>query len=77
MFTVFGDFRGVLLVHFQKLAKNVNFAFHCEVVLKLWDAIRRNRPGRPAREVLLHRDNDRPHTARATQKRIQECSPGI
>jgi histone-lysine N-methyltransferase SETMAR len=40
--------------------------------LKLRDAVRRTLPGQTARSVLLHYDNARPHTARATQERIQE-----
>jgi histone-lysine N-methyltransferase SETMAR len=41
-------------------------------MLKLRDAIHRKRPGQLARRLLLHHDNARPHTARATQDRIQE-----
>ncbi|PNF40231.1 hypothetical protein B7P43_G07076 [Cryptotermes secundus] len=44
----------------------------CEVLLKLRDAIRRKRPRKLARGVLLHHASARPHTARAAQKRIQE-----
>jgi histone-lysine N-methyltransferase SETMAR len=40
--------------------------------VKFWDPIRRKHPGQPARGVLLHHDNARPHTAQATQERIQE-----
>jgi histone-lysine N-methyltransferase SETMAR len=50
----------------------VNSASYFEVLLKLRDAIRRKRPGRLARGVLLHHDNARSHTARATQERIKE-----
>jgi histone-lysine N-methyltransferase SETMAR len=39
---------------------------------KLQDAICRKLSGQPARGVLLHYDNVRPHTAQATQGRIQE-----
>jgi hypothetical protein len=45
MLTVFWDSQGVLLVHFHKRGDNVNSASYCEVLLKLWDAIRRKRPG--------------------------------
>jgi hypothetical protein len=72
MLTVFWDPQGVLLAHFQKRDANVNSASYCEVLLKLRDAIRRKLPGQLVRGVLLHRDNARPHTARATQGRIQE-----
>jgi hypothetical protein len=72
MLTVLWDSQGVLLVHLQKRGGNVNSASYCEVLLKLRDAIRRKRPGQLARGVLLHHDNARPHTAQATQERIQE-----
>jgi hypothetical protein len=70
--TVFGDSQGVLLAHFQKRGANVNSTSYCEVLLKLRDAVRGKRPGQLARGVLLHHDSARPHTARATQERIQE-----
>jgi hypothetical protein len=57
--TVFWDSLGVLLAHLQKRSDNVNSASHCEVLLKLRDAIRRKRPGRLERGVLLHHDNAR------------------
>jgi histone-lysine N-methyltransferase SETMAR len=69
---MFWDFQGVLLDHFQKHGENVNPALYCEVLLMLQDTIRRKRPGQLARGVLLHHDNARPHTAPATQERIQE-----
>jgi histone-lysine N-methyltransferase SETMAR len=71
---MFWDSQGVLLTHFQQCGKNVNSATYdyCEILLKLRDAIRRKLPGQPARGVLLHLDNARPHTARVTQERIQE-----
>jgi hypothetical protein len=72
MFTMFWDSQRVLVAHFQKCGENVSSASYCEVLLKLRDAIRRKRPGQLARGVLLHHDNVRPHTARATQERIQE-----
>jgi histone-lysine N-methyltransferase SETMAR len=72
MLTVFWDSQGVLLAYFQKRCENVNFASYREVLLKLRDAIRRNCPGQLPRGVLLHHDNARPHTVRATQQRIQE-----
>jgi histone-lysine N-methyltransferase SETMAR len=74
MLTVFWDSQGVLLAHFQTHGENVNSASYeyCEVLLKLRDAVRRKRPGRLAGGVLLHHDNARPHTARATQERIQD-----
>jgi histone-lysine N-methyltransferase SETMAR len=72
MLSVFWDSQGVLLAHFLKHVENMNSASYYEVLLKLWVAIRRKRPRQLARGVLLHHDNVRPHTARATQERIQE-----
>jgi hypothetical protein len=71
MLTVFWDSQGELLAHLQKSGENVNFASYYEVLLKHRDAIHRKLPGQLARGVL-HHDNARPHTARATQERIQE-----
>jgi hypothetical protein len=45
MLTLFWYSQGVLLVHFQKRGGNMNSASHCEVLLKLRDAVRRKRPG--------------------------------
>jgi hypothetical protein len=70
--TAFGASQTVLLAHFQKRGKDVNFASYCEVLLKHRDAIRRKCPGQLARVALLHHDNVRPHTARGTQQRIRE-----
>jgi histone-lysine N-methyltransferase SETMAR len=72
MLTLFRDSQVVLLTHFQKCGENENSASYCEVQLKLQDAIHRKHPGQLARGVLLHHDNATPHTARATQNRIQE-----
>jgi hypothetical protein len=72
MLTVFWDSHGVLLAHFHKHGENVNSASYCEVLSKLRAAIRRKGPGQLVRGVLLQHDNARPHTAQATQERIQE-----
>jgi histone-lysine N-methyltransferase SETMAR len=77
MLAVFWDSEGVLLARFQKRGENMNSASRCEVLLKLWDAIRRKHPDQLARGVLLHHDNARPHTARATQETIQELHSGL
>jgi histone-lysine N-methyltransferase SETMAR len=72
MLTMFWDSQGVLLAHFQEYGENVNSTSNCEVLWKLWGVIRRKHPGQLARGVLLHHSNARPHTAQATQERIQE-----
>jgi hypothetical protein len=70
--TVFWDSQGILLAHFQKYGENLNSASYCEVLLKFQDAICRKHLSQLARGVLLHNDNARPLTARATHERIQE-----
>jgi hypothetical protein len=70
MLTVFWDFQGVLLAHFQKHGEILSSASYYEVPLKFWDAIPRKLPGQRVRRVLLHNDNARPHTARATHETI-------
>jgi hypothetical protein len=77
MLTVFWDSRGVRSAPFQKLGENVNSASYSEALLKLWNAIRRKRPGQLARGILFQHDNARPHTASATQERIQELQREI
>jgi histone-lysine N-methyltransferase SETMAR len=57
------------------VSENVNSAAYCEVLLKLRDATGRKHPGQLARGILLHHDNARPNTVRATQERIQENQP--
>jgi hypothetical protein len=72
MLTVFWDSQGVRLAHLQKRDENMNSATYCGVLLKPRDAIRRKHPGQLARGALLHHDKARPHTAQATQDRIQD-----
>jgi hypothetical protein len=74
MLTVFWDSQGVLFAHFQKHGENVNSASYCQILLKLRDAIRRKHTGQLARGILLHHDNARPHTARATQREFTNYS---
>jgi hypothetical protein len=49
MLAMFWDSQVVLLAHFQKHGENVNSVLYCEVLLKLWNAIRRRRPDQMAR----------------------------
>jgi histone-lysine N-methyltransferase SETMAR len=70
MLTVLWDPQGALLAHFQKCGEKVNCASHeyYEVLVKLRDAIRRKRPDQLAKRILLHHNNARPQTTRATQR---------
>jgi hypothetical protein len=77
MLTVFWGSQEVLFVHFQKRGENVNSTSYCEVLLKLVEAIPRKSSGQLARRVQLRHDNARPHTAQATQERIQELQWGL
>jgi histone-lysine N-methyltransferase SETMAR len=60
------------LAHFQKRGENMNSVSYCGVLLKMRDVSRRKHRGQLARGVQLHHENARPHTARATEERIQE-----
>jgi hypothetical protein len=68
----FKDSQGVPLTHFRKCGENVNSVLYRQVLLQPWNVICRKRPSQLATGVPLHHDNARPHTARATQGRIQE-----
>jgi hypothetical protein len=72
MLTMFWDSQEVLLAHFRKHGEGVDSASYCEVLLRLQDAVHRKLPGQLVRGVRLQHDNARPHTAQATQERIQE-----
>jgi histone-lysine N-methyltransferase SETMAR len=68
MLTVFWDSHGVLLAQFQMRGENVNSGSYCEAA-----GCNSQKTSRQlARRILFHHDNARPHTARATQERIQE-----
>jgi hypothetical protein len=49
----FWNSQGVRLAHFLKHGENVNSALYCEVLLKLYDAIRRKCPGQLTRGVCF------------------------
>jgi hypothetical protein len=71
MLTVFWDSQGVLSAHFQKRGENVHSVSYCEVLVKLRDAIRRKRPDRLTRGLLLHRNNAIPHAAREPHESLK------
>jgi hypothetical protein len=72
MFAVFRDSRGVTVSPFSEAWWKYEFC------IVLWSSVEASgcssqKTSRPtARGVLLRHDNARPHTARATQERIQE-----
>jgi hypothetical protein len=76
MLTVFWDSQGVLLAQFQKYGENVNSASYCEVLLNLWDAIHRKRPGQLERGVLLRYDNARPPYSLSNPGNISRTTVG-
>jgi histone-lysine N-methyltransferase SETMAR len=65
-------FSGNTLAYFQKRGENVNSASYCDLLLKLRDAICSKRPGQMAKGGTASSCNFRPHTAQATQERIEE-----
>lgn len=64
MVTVFWDMQGVLLVEFLPKGETINSERYKQTLRKLAVAIRRKRPD--MKNVILHHDNARPHTAHAT-----------
>ena len=63
----FGDVKGVLLVDFLPSGETVNANRYCQTLDKLREALRRKRPGRLSKGVILQHDNATPHTAKRTQ----------
>ena len=66
--TVFWDHRGVIFIDFLPKGETVNSRRYCDTLKKLARAIRVKRPS--MQKVILHHDNARPHTARATAAAI-------
>ena len=64
MISVFWDNCGVLLVDYLPKGETINSERYQETLKKLARAIRTKRPN--MHNVILHHDNARPHTARAT-----------
>jgi len=72
MATVFWDNEGVLLIDFLESGTTINADRYCEVLNKLKSAIKRKRPGKLSRKVLLFHDNARPHSAKKTQTLLEK-----
>ena len=63
MDTVFWDAEGCIVTEFLEPGKTINAASYVQTLLKLRHALHDKWP---ARNVILQRDNARPHTARLT-----------
>lgn len=72
MCTVFWDRKGVLLAEFLPRGETINAARYCETLTKLRRAIQNKRRGMLSTGIVLLHDNARPHTAGATQTKIQK-----
>jgi histone-lysine N-methyltransferase SETMAR len=68
MISVFWDSRGVLLLDFLANGETINSARYQQTLKKLARSVREKRPD--LQDVILHHDNARPHTARATTAAI-------
>jgi histone-lysine N-methyltransferase SETMAR len=80
MLTLFWDFKGPILEHYMSRGLTINSESYCDLLQNhLKPAIRSKRRGLLSSGVLLQHDNARPHTARATAKKITdlrlECLP--
>jgi len=73
MLTLFWDFNGPILEHYQDHGQAVSSARYCAMLEeKLKPAIRSKHRGMLTDGVVLHRDNARPHTAAATVETIRK-----
>ena len=63
----FWDVKGVLLVDFLPSGETVDANRYCQTLDQLREAIRRKRPGRLSKGVILQHDNATPHNAKRTQ----------
>ena len=67
MLTVFWDSQGLILEHYMEKGVTVTIVNYCNMLRnELRPAIRSKRRGRLTQDVLLLRDNARPHTAHFT-----------
>lgn len=71
MATVFWDAKDVLLVEFLPYGQTINAGGYCEVLDRLREAVRRKRPGRLRKGVIIQHDNATPHTAKLTKDWLQ------
>jgi histone-lysine N-methyltransferase SETMAR len=80
MLTLFWNYKGPILEHYMPRGLTINSESYCGLLQNhLKPAIRSKRRGLLSSGVLLQHDNARPHTARATAKKIMnlrlECIP--
>ena len=72
LMTVFWDAKGVVYVDFLLERRTINAAYYSELLGKVREAYRSKRRKIPIRSVLILHDNARPHTAAATQAKLEE-----
>ena len=85
---LFSDIRGIVLQKFVSPGQTVNVNFHCEVLRRLKECVKRRRPEMWKNvELLLHRDNAPAHTSLVVREFLTKnnmttvphpaCSPGL
>ena len=65
--TVFWDVNYVLLVDFLPPGETIHAVRYCKTLDRLREAVRRKRPGRLTKGVILQHDNATPHTTNLTK----------
>jgi histone-lysine N-methyltransferase SETMAR len=80
MLMLFWDYKGPILEHYMPRGLSINSESYCDLLQNhVKPAVRSKRRGLLSSGVLLQHDNVRPHTARATAKKITdlhlECIP--
>jgi len=64
MLTLFWDFNGSILEHYEDHGQTINTAWYCAMLEEdLKPTILSKHRGKLTNEVVLHHDNDQPHTA--------------
>jgi histone-lysine N-methyltransferase SETMAR len=73
MLMLFWDYKGPILEHYMPRGLTINSESYCDLLQNhLKPAIRSKRRGLLSSVALLQHDNARPHTARATAKKITD-----
>ncbi len=67
MATLFWDREGPLLLEYMQKGSTITQQTYFDTILRLRDAIKRKRPGKLRRGIVLLHDNARPHTAALMQ----------
>lgn len=72
MATVFWDARGVIYVDYLEKGKTITGTYYANLLQKLSDVVKQERPHLNRKKILFHHDNAPVHTAKVAIAKIQE-----